>query len=96
MPTPMASPTAIVTITINGMSGASSFSPSPASVTVGQLVRWRNANSVVHTATQDGGGFETGPIAPGVTSTPRTLSAGTLGYHCSIHPSMVGTLVGTR
>jgi plastocyanin len=93
----MASPTAIVTITINGMSGASSFSPSSATVRVGQRVRWRNADSVVHTATQDGGGFDTGPIAPGATSTPRTLSvARTLGYHCSIHPSMVGTLVVTR
>jgi plastocyanin len=93
----MASPAAIVTITINGMSGPSSFSPSPASVRVGQSVRWRNADSVVHTATQDGSGFDTGPIAPGSTSTPRTLSvAGTLGYQCSIHPSMVGTLAVTR
>ena len=79
------------------MAGARSFSPSPASVTVGQRVQWRNADTVVHTATQDGGGFDTGPIAPGSTSTPRTLGvAGTLGYHCSFHPTMVGTLVVTR
>jgi plastocyanin len=70
-----------------------SFSPNPASVQVGQQVRWRNADSVTHTATQDGSGFDTGSIAPGATSAPITFSApGTIGYHCQIHPSMVGTL----
>jgi plastocyanin len=90
MPTP--SPAATITITINGMSG-SAFSPSPVNVRVGQPVRWFNADSIVHTATQDGGGLDTGPIAPGSTSTPRTLGIpGSVGYHCSFHPSMVGTL----
>ena len=86
-----------MTITINGMSGSNSFSPNPASVVVGQQVRWRNADSVVHTATQNGGGFDTGLISPGATSSPITMStAGSLNYRCTVHPSMVGTLSVTQ
>jgi plastocyanin len=82
-----------MTIDINGMNGSLSFSPNPASVTVGQQIRWHNADRIVHTATQNGGGFDTGLIAPGGTSAPITLTtSGTIGYHCTVHPSMVGTL----
>jgi plastocyanin len=89
--TPVAA--ADVTITITGMNGASSFSPNPGTVKVGQTVAWRNSDSTSHTATSDTGAFNTGNIAPGRTSTPILMStAGSLNYHCSIHPSMVGTL----
>jgi plastocyanin len=82
-----------VVITIIGMNGGLSFTPNPASVQVGQTVAWHNADSMTHTATQDGGGFDTGGIARGATSAPVVMgSAGTLDYHCSIHPSMTGTL----
>ena len=78
----------VITIT-----GSMTFTPNPASVQVGQTVAWRNNDSIAHTATQDGGGFNTGAIAPGATSAPVTMSsAGTRDYHCSIHPSMTGTL----
>jgi len=74
-----------------------SFKPSPAPVQVGQQIRWHNTDAVAHTATQDGGGgFDTGLIAAGGTSGPVMLSApGSIGYHCTIHPSMVGTLTVT-
>jgi plastocyanin len=86
-----------VTITINGMDGAQSFSPNPGSVKVGQTVAWRNTDSVAHTATADGGSFNTGTIAPGATSSPIMMSAaGSLAYHCSFHPSMVGSLTVTQ
>jgi len=53
---------------------------------------------MAHTATQDGGGFDTGLIAPGNTSAPVTVGGtlGTIGYHCELHPSMVGSLTVTR
>jgi plastocyanin len=74
-----------------------SFAPAAASLQVGQQVRWHNADTTVHTATQDGGGFDTGFILPGGTSAPITVSApGTLRYHCSVHPSMVGSLNVSR
>jgi plastocyanin len=40
------------------------------------------------------GVFDAGETAPGATSTAMTLSsAGTVRYHCAIHPSMVGSIV---
>jgi plastocyanin len=75
------------------INGSMSFTPQTPSLQVGQQVRWHNAHSITHTATQDGGGFDTGFIAPGATSAPITVNApGTLSYHCEIHPSMVGAL----
>lgn len=82
-----------VTITIVGMNGSQSFSPNPGTVTAGQTVAWHNADSVAHTATANNGAFNTGSIAPGATSAPVMMStAGNIAYHCSIHPTMVGTL----
>ena len=95
-PSPMPTPTSggaapDVTITINGMSGSNSYSPSPGSVRVGQTVAWKNNDSTSHTAT--GSSFDTGSIAPGATSRTITFAAaGTVDYHCSFHPSMVGSL----
>ena len=93
-PTPTPAAAADVTISISGQNGAMSFSPSPASAKVGQTVGWHNADNISHTAT--GTGFDTGVIAPGGTSAPIMFStANSNGYHCSIHPSMVGTLTVT-
>jgi plastocyanin len=94
-PAPTASGGADVTITINSMNGSQSFSPDPGPVKVGQKVAWHNADGVTHTAT--GSSFDTGSISPGSTSAPITFSAaGNLAYHCTIHPSMVGTLSVTQ
>ncbi len=82
-----------MTITITGINGTSSFSPNPANVRVGQQIRWHNADSMAHTATQAGGGFDTGIVGPGGTSGTVTLSSpGTISYFCGIHPLMTGTL----
>lgn len=92
-PPPPAGAAADVTITIVGMNGAQSYSANPGAVKVGQTVSWRNADSVTHTATSDTGSFNTGSISPGATSAPIKMNtAGSFGYHCSIHPTMVGTL----
>lgn len=85
--------TADVTIEIVANAGSSSYSPSPRVVTAGQTVSWHNADGMTHTATADGGAFNTGNIAAGATSAPITMTTtGALAYHCAIHPSMVGTL----
>jgi len=94
-PTPTPAAAADVTITISGQNGAMSFSPNPASAKVGQTVSWHNADNIAHTAT--GTSFDTAIIAPGGTSAPIMFSAANSnGYHCSIHPSMVGTLTVTQ
>ncbi|MFB3855587.1 MAG: cupredoxin domain-containing protein [Vicinamibacterales bacterium] len=82
-----------LTITIVGQSGSQSYSPNPATIRAGQRVAWRNADSTAHTATADGGAFNTGIIAPGATSAPITIgSTGSFAYHCTLHPDMVATL----
>jgi plastocyanin len=84
-----------VTITIVGMNGSNSYSPNPVTVRVGQTVSWRNGDAVAHTATADGGAFDTGSIAPGASSSPLAANtAGTFPYHCAIHGFvMTGTLI---
>jgi plastocyanin len=47
--------------------------------------------------TSNSGGFGTGDISPGSTSGSISMAkAGTFNYHCSIHPSMVGSIVVTN
>jgi plastocyanin len=86
-----------VTILIVGMAGAQSFSPAAAPVKAGQTVAWKNNDSVGHAIAQDGGGFGTPSIGPGATSAPVAITtAGALNYHCSIHPTMTGSLAVTQ
>jgi plastocyanin len=81
-----------VTITITGVKGAQSFSPNPGSCAAGQMVVWRNADVVTHRVKIDDLSVDTGDIAPGASSQPMALGAVSKAYHCSIHPSMVGSL----
>ena len=76
------------TVTIRGFA----FAPSPASIAPGETITWQNADSVGHTATSDTGAFDTGPIASGTSKRITFATAGTYAYHCSIHPSMHGTI----
>jgi plastocyanin len=85
--------TADVVVGIAGDLGSQSYAPNPVTMRVGQTIAWKNNDTQAHTATQDSSGFDTGNIAAGATSSPRTMStAGTFTYHCTIHPGMVGTV----
>jgi plastocyanin len=82
-----------VTIRIVNNSGSMSYAPNPASARVGQRIVWTNAHDMVHTASADGGDFDTGLLAPGESSGVITVgSVGGYPYHCNVHPGMVGTL----
>jgi plastocyanin len=73
-----------------------SYSPDPASVQVGQQVRWHNADNIAHTATQTGGGFDTGNIPAFGTSAPITFTtAGPINYFCAYHSLMKASLTVT-
>lgn len=78
-----------VTIRILGINGANSWSPNPATLQVGQEVRWRNVDPALpHKA--NGAGFDTGILAPGQTSAPFTFSSpGQINYECGIHPGQM-------
>jgi plastocyanin len=93
-PTPSpAPPSAIVTINVLGVDGVQSFSPNPATLPAGQRVVWHNVDSITHRVVLNDGSLDTGNLAPGASSQPMTINTGGGPYHCSIHPSMVGTLV---
>jgi plastocyanin len=82
----------VVTVTIRGVNGAQSFTPNPASCAAGQTVVFHNADSVTHRVVLDDQSVDTGSIAPGASSAPQQLGAVNKSYHCSLHPSMVGSL----
>ncbi len=70
------------------------FTPNPIQIKVGDSVTWMNSGSITHTSTSDTGAWDTGPIASGATSSAVSFNtAGTFAYHCSIHPSMTGTVI---
>jgi plastocyanin len=69
------------------------FSPKGVTVAQGTTVNWQNTGTRTHTATQDSAFFNTGNIAPGTTSAGKVLTAaGGYPYHCTLHPSMVGSV----
>lgn len=91
-PTPTTS-NGIVTINIVRDNGAQSFSPNPATLPAGQMVVWRNVDSITHRVVLNSGSLDTGDLAAGASSQPMSINTGSGPYHCSIHPSMVGTIV---
>ena len=95
-PTPTPTPTpasGVVTIDVVRENGAQSFSPNPATLPAGQMVVWHNIDRVVHRVVLNSGSLDTGDLAPGASSQPMSIDTGSGPYHCSIHPSMVGSIV---
>jgi len=80
-----------MTITVAGQNGAQSFSPNPASAG-GQMVVFRNADSIPHRVVLNDGSVDTGDIAPGTTSRAVQMPVSGTNYHCSLHPAMVGAV----
>jgi plastocyanin len=73
------------------------FSPSTLTVSAGTTIVWKNTTSTPHTVTSnDGKTFDSGnstPINAGDTFSFKFTKVGTFNYHCSFHPSMIGTIV---
>jgi plastocyanin len=87
-----APPASASTINIVGERGAQSFSPNPASVRQGEQFVWRNTDSVVHHIVLNDGSLDSGDIAPGAFSAALRLMTNGANYHCTIHPTMVGSI----
>jgi plastocyanin len=77
------------TITI----GAMKFPADTTVITVGQAVRWNNADPLGHTITFDGGEPGSALINPGAAFVHRFDRPGTYAYHCTPHPFMKGVIV---
>ena len=69
-----------------------SFNPVDLAVKTGTTVTWTNNDSVAHTIIGDNGGPSSGSINSGQTYSYTFNTAGTFSYHCSIHPTMIGTV----
>jgi plastocyanin len=85
------------TVTTNIPAGASglraaAFGANPLVVSLGTTVVWQNNDTIAHTSTSDGSGWNSGTIGPGQSFRFTFTSPGTFPYHCSIHPDMLGTV----
>ena len=79
--------------------GDKAYSPNPVEVNVGGGVTWSNDDTQIHTATSGAAGsadagsvFDSGALSPGATFDFVFDKAGTYDYHCTMHPTMVGTV----
>jgi plastocyanin len=81
--------TATNAATIKGFS----FQPEVLKVKVGAKVTWTNDDTVAHTVTADTTSFASGNLQPGGSFSFTFTRPGTYAYHCSIHPSMHGSVV---
>ena len=72
------------------------FNPSVLTVKTGTAVTWMNNDGALHTITSDAAApaaFASDPLSTGASYTFTFTQPGTYTYHCSIHPSMTGTVV---
>src|SRR5215218_142809 len=69
------------------------FIPDQLNVAPGTTVTFVNRDSVPHTATSDNKLFDSGELAPGASYPVVFDGAGTVTYHCYLHPEMRGSIV---
>jgi plastocyanin len=71
------------------------FVPAEVHVKAGERVAWVNceADGTAHTATADDASFDSGLLSPPAAYDRAFPSAGTVAYHCSLHPFMKGTVL---
>jgi len=63
-------------------------------VRTGDVVVWRNQDSMLHTVSGDGG-LESGPMGLAQSYSFTFNTPGTYNYHCKYHPNMTATIVVT-
>ena len=78
-----------LTIAVVGAFGTSAFAPNPLQAVIGNTIVWTNNDLVPHDIVFDDG-TPIGNLAPGQSSMPIALTAETVGYRCTFHPTMVG------
>jgi plastocyanin len=76
----------------------SAFSPNSVTITVNDIVKWTNNDSITHTVTSGAPGatdgkFDSGNLAAGSTVCVQFLIAGTFNYFCNIHTFMTGNVI---
>jgi plastocyanin len=70
------------------------FNPGTITVAVNTTVTWTNKDGTAHTVTSNTPGlFDSGSISVNGTYPHMFSTVGTFSYKCTIHPSMVGSVV---
>ena len=84
-------------VRIVGSDGPQAFSPASIVLTSGQKLVFRNDSGVAHRILADNGSFDDGNISAGAFSTSSLTVPGSVPvpFHCTIHPSMVGSVTPT-
>jgi plastocyanin len=98
-----------VSIVLDAQSkGTAAFTPNPITISLasatGGVVKWTNndqnsgvygGTGVTHDITADNGSFTSGNLLPGAIFETTLATPGDYPYHCSIHPTMKGTVTVT-
>jgi plastocyanin len=83
-------------ISIVGNSGSNSYDPNPIEVRVGDTVTWINDDSSPHTVTSSNGStLESDIMRRGEAFSFTFDNVGEYPYFCTLHASMVGTVIVT-
>jgi hypothetical protein len=69
--------------------GSGAFAPNPLQAAAGDTIVWTNNDVIRHEIVLDDG-TPVGSLAAGQSTNPITVTLPTIGYHCTLHPSMVG------
>ena len=94
--TPTGTTPAAVTVTIQPAArtlATAAFVPNPITVAPGGTITWSNTDTTAHDMIADSGAWDSGRINAGSRFDMTFATRGTVPYHCSIHPGMVGTVV---
>jgi len=85
--------TSVLTDIINIVSyfGSGAFNPNPITANVGDNIVFTNNDALTHHIMLDDG-TDLGIVAPGTSTAPTPLTTPTASFHCTIHPTMVGTI----
>jgi plastocyanin len=78
----------MVTVEIEGFA----FTPQDVTIPVGETVQWINLDTVRHTSTSDTLVWDSGLLAEGDTFEFTFDDVGVYPYHCTVHPTMTGTV----
>lgn len=81
-----------VTVSIVGTKGNQSYVPNPVQKAAGEQLVFRNNDTVAHRIVMDDNSADFGTLSPGATSLAKAVTTGN--FHCTTHPSMVGSVGG--
>jgi hypothetical protein len=81
-----------VTVSVVGTLGNGSYVPNPVQTNGNQVMFRNDDTAATHHIVMDDGSADFGNLAPGTAGPARSVAGGN--FHCTNHPSMVGSING--